>query len=308
MKGKTLSSILLTLFLILALLVSCNEPGKTTTSQPTQTTTTAITKTTTTATASDVPQYGGTYTVASLMPVMQFDEAFGPMSHSFAGFTHQELFMGDWAKGPAGTKEADWTYSGNNRYDLKIGAVAESLEVPEPGHMIFKIRKGIKFGLNPEMEASRLVNGRELTAQDCVYTFQRQFTSPRAYLAFAYSNVGKNAVFSAPDDYTFDVKVSVDAFADAFSIIPDMADIIAPELVEKYGDLLKWEVCVGTGPFNVTDFVDGSSATFVRNDKFCRPPFPMPGSVHLPHSVVAQVIHIAILRKESIALHTGNIG
>ena len=306
MKSKTLCTILLSLFLVLALLVSCNEPGATTT-QPTQTTTTAITKTTATATTSDVPQYGGSYTVASFGTVMQFDEAYGPMSHSFAGFTHQELFMGDWAKGPAGTKEADWTYSGNNRFDLKIGAVAESVEVPEPGHMIFKIRKGIYFGLNPAMEASRLVNGRELTADDVVYTFKRQFSSPRAYLAFAYSNVGKGE-FTAPDKYTFDVKVPVDAFADAFSIIPDMADIIAPELVEKYGDLLKWEVCVGTGPFNVTDFVDGSSATFVRNDKFWMTDPVGPGKGNqLPYVQQVKMLIIADTSTKQSAIRTAKL-
>ena len=38
---------------------------------------------------------------------------------------------------------------------------------------IFNIRQGVKYALNPDSEASRLVNGRELTAYDVEHTFHR---------------------------------------------------------------------------------------------------------------------------------------
>ncbi len=267
---RTLWFFLVPLVISALLLASCGTGSKTTapTTGASPTSAPPTVATTAKAAVDNTPKYGGWYTIATPSTVVQLDEAYGPMSHTFAAYTHQELFMGDWAKGPAGTNEADWTYTGNNRFDLKVGAVAESLEAPEPGHMIFHIRKGIHFGLNRNLEASKLVNGRELIADDVVYTLKRLFSEPRAYLRNAYSNVGNGMVITAPDKNTVDIKVDVGAFADAYSVIPDMADIIAPELVAKYGNTLDWKACVGTGPFVVTDFVDGSQATFVRNNNF----------------------------------------
>ena len=51
--------------------------------------------------------------------------------------------------------------------------LGESGETPDPLTYIFHIRQGVHDALNPESEASRLVNGRELIADDVVYTYQR---------------------------------------------------------------------------------------------------------------------------------------
>ncbi len=310
MKRKSVWLIFTSVASIILLSLSCSPETTPTSSSPpaTKTTTPAASSPVTTIASGEKPRYGGTLTVCAMGTVMQLDEALGPMSHSFAAYTHQELFMGDWAKGPAGTKEADWTYTGNNRFDLKTGAVAESLEVPEPGHMIFHIRKGIYFGLNPTFEASKLVNGRELTADDVVYTLTRLFTSQRAYLRNAYSNVWKNSTLTATDKYTVDFKVDVTAFADAFSVVPDMADIVAPEIIEKYGDMLNWRNCVGTGPFMITDFVDGSQATFIRNPNFwmTNPCGPGKGD-QLPYVDGLKMLIIADTSTKQSAVRTAKI-
>jgi hypothetical protein len=41
--------------------------------------------------------------------------------------------------------------------------LAESWEMPTVGPIDFKVRRGVHWALNPSSEASRLMNGRELT-------------------------------------------------------------------------------------------------------------------------------------------------
>jgi len=218
--------------------------------------------------AVEVPKYGGVLTIATGSSVFQFDEGMGVMCITSSGFTHNEPAIGDWAKGPAGTGEADWTYTGNDRLRLKTGAVVESWDIPETGHIIFHVRQGVRFGLNPNNEASRLVNGREMTADDVAYSLQRLCTEPRAYVKVSYPKLAATTVFTVVDKYTVDIKIPPSEFADGMSQWFDRNNIIAREVVQKYGNVNKWELQVGTGPFYVTDYVEGSSMTFAGNSKY----------------------------------------
>ena len=53
------------------------------------------------------------------------------------------------------------------------GNLAESWETPDQLTCVFHIRQGVRYALYPDSEASRLVNGRELTADDVAFTYQR---------------------------------------------------------------------------------------------------------------------------------------
>jgi peptide/nickel transport system substrate-binding protein len=44
--------------------------------------------------------------------------------------------------------------------------------------------------------------------------------------------------------------------------------LIAHEAVEKWGDVNDWHRAIGTGPFILSDFVPGSSATFTKNKNY----------------------------------------
>ena len=41
-----------------------------------------------------------------------------------------------------------------------------------------------------------------------------------------------------------------------------------PEVIREHGDVKDWRNLVGTGPFMMTDWVDGSSQTWVRNPDY----------------------------------------
>lgn len=307
MKTKVL---LLTCVALTSVLVLVSCGSSTTTTSTTSSGTTAPPTSTvpvTTKASIEAPQYGGSLNVVLQSTVVQFDEAF-TMGTTFGAFTHNEPAIGDWAKGPAGTGEADWTYSGNDRLRLKTGAIAESWDIPEVGTIIFHVRPGVKFGLNPELEASRLVNGRELKADDFVKSLKRICTEPRAYVKNAYPKLATQTTFTALDDYTVEIKMPASETPDGMSQWFDRNHIIAPEVAEKYGNVNKWELQVGTGPFLLTDYVEGSSATFVRNSSYWMlDPVGAGKGNQLPYVDSVKLLMIIDVSTSQAALRTGKI-
>jgi peptide/nickel transport system substrate-binding protein len=260
---------LISVFLIIGslIVVSCGG-GTTTTSSvsqpPTTTTTPPPTKTTTAV--SNVPQYGGEISVCLVGDPSGFDETIAqPGGATTIHLTNQELMIGDWTKGLAGSGEATWTTGVIRKISLSTGALAESWEIGDPGTMIFNIRKGVRFGLNTASEASRLVNGREITALDIAEILNKYITTPRSPLSMGDT---RKAKIVAVDDYTLSVTLPVENFSD-MDILGDYADSdMAPELYKKYGNLTDWRNSVGTGPYMLTDYLSGSSATLVKNPNF----------------------------------------
>jgi peptide/nickel transport system substrate-binding protein len=230
------------------------------------------------------------------------------MTVTLGGFTHNEPAVGDWAKGPAGTAEADWTYTGNDRLYHKTGAVVESWDIPEVGQIIFHVRQGVHYGLNPASEASRLVNGRELTAEDVAESLRRLCVEPRAYVKTAYPKLAAGTVFTAVDKYTVDIKIPATEFADGMSQWFDRNHVIAPEVAKKYGNVNKWELQVGTGPFLLTDYVEASSATFARNPKYWEKDPVGPGKGNqLPYAEAVKLLVITDMSTAQAALRTAKI-
>jgi peptide/nickel transport system substrate-binding protein len=254
------------------LLASCGAPGASTTTQPTTSLPTTRPPATGTATplptAADKPKYGGVITIITGELITSFDEVYGrhPAAHTLK-LTNEELFRGDWTKGPAGTGQVDWAVRGIGRLDLAAGVLAESWEIPQQGTIVFHIRKGVRWALNGNSEASRLVAGREMNGEDIVYSLNSYAKNPRAYLNYAVSGV-KDATITAPDKWTVKVEISPEFFEAAVSRVGDFASIVPQEVVQKYGSMQDWRVSVGTGPFMLTDFVSDSSATLVRNPKY----------------------------------------
>jgi len=181
---------------------------------------------------------------------------------------------GDWARGPAGgygKNETDWL-SDNDIWDLKIGFIAESNkwsidEAKNEGTLVYQIRKGIHWGLNPKSEASRLVNGREFTTDDAVYNLKRCITDPLLYVygrnvELRTANITK----TGPQEIT--IKLPLSSLASGISRFGDAVYFVPPEVVAKYTNLQDWRNAVGTGAFMVSEFVPGSSITLIRNPNF----------------------------------------
>jgi peptide/nickel transport system substrate-binding protein len=125
----------------------------------------------------------------------------------------------------------------------------------------------VHFALNPKSEASRLVNGREMTADDVVYTLKLLVTDNRNYI---YSNAPelRPAVITKTGPWEVSVKTSIDTLMTAFQRFNYWGRPIPKEVIDKYGDMSKWQNSVGTGPFMLVDNVPGSQAVMARNPNY----------------------------------------
>jgi peptide/nickel transport system substrate-binding protein len=225
------------------------------------------------------------------------------------------LWEGDWTKGPAGgygTKETEWGFGNNDIFAYKAGIIAESWNWTvdadkKEGTIVYQIRPGVHWGLNSNSEASRLVAGREVTADDVVYSLQRAVTWN---LAFVYSSNAELRTASitktGPTEVT--IKVPYTALYNAITRFGDAIFIVAPEVVKKYTDLSDWRNQVGTGPFIITDYVTDSSCTAVRNPNFFmqNPIGPGKGD-QLPYIDKVKVFAIPDVSTRNAALRTGKL-
>ena len=153
------------------------------------------------------------------------------------------------------------------------GDLAESWSQSDDTTYIFKLRRGIRWQPKPP------VNGRELTAEDVVYSLDRFRTvkgNPQNYLLAMVDRV------EAPDRYT--VKVIL---KEPYVWFPDIVAnpmtgaIVARECVEKFGDLKKWEATVGSGPWMLDSYRPNVGMTLVRHPQYFVPGFPYVDGVEL---------------------------
>ena len=140
------------------------------------------------------------------------------------------------------------------------GDLAESWSQPSETTYIFKLRKGVRWHAKPP------VNGRELTADDVKYTFDRFANEKGNAYRSMLAALDKVEVV---DKYT--VKMTLKEpyvwFLDMVAN-PMALAIIAKEAVEKFGDLKKAESVIGTGPWMLDSYRPNVGLTFVRNPSY----------------------------------------
>lgn len=265
--------LILTCLIGVALVLSaCGQAPTTTppvTTPPTTQPTTAPPTTIPPTPLKEEPKYGGVLVIGKTTESLGFDEGKGTMpwnAHELH-LTHEDLFKGDFAQGLAGTGETDFLTSGIPGVEYSTGGVAESFELPDPDTLVFHIRKGMHFALNAASEASRLVNGRELTADDVVATLKRNAESPTSYFFTTFAAAQKPLSISAPDKWTVVVKCPSGMAGALYEGMAELMTMWPAEVLAKY-DLKDWRNNVGTGPFILADFVPQSSSTMVRNPNY----------------------------------------
>jgi peptide/nickel transport system substrate-binding protein len=153
------------------------------------------------------------------------------------------------------------------------GDLAESWTQPNDTTYVFKLRPGAHWHPKPP------VNGREVTADDVVYSVERFRTvsgNPNAYMLDDVDRV------EALDRQTvrFTLKRPFAWFLDMLAF-PVYVPIVARECVEKFGDLKKAEAVVGTGPWMLDRYRPNVGMTFVRNPHYFIPGLPYIDRVEL---------------------------
>jgi peptide/nickel transport system substrate-binding protein len=290
------------------LLASCAKQG-TTTTPATQAPTTTRSATTTPpqpTTPADSPKYGGTLAIMLSQDITGFDLTSSPANGATLPLTNGTLIGGDWAKGPAGTNEVTWTNMGYYGMEFERGNLAESWEVTGIGTWVFHIRKGVRFALDPNNEASRLMNGREFTADDAAFSFERSSTAPTGYVRLVQPALAKGSTFTATDKYTLTMKNSEDPYTGLLLFGLGLVRQMAPEAIQKYGNQLNWRNSVGTGPFVLIDFVSGSQATLKRNANYWDKDPVGPGKGNqLPYLDGVKFLIIPDVSTQMAAIRTG---
>ena len=150
--------------------------------------------------------------------------------------------------------------------------VAESWSQPNDTTYIFKLKKGVRFHPKPP------VNGRELTAEDVKWTYERFLTLPGNPNRGALEAIDR---IEALDKYT--VKFTLkEPFAWFIDILASTYTwILAREVAEKLGDFKRPESCIGTGPFMLERYEPGVRLTFVRHPNYFVPNLPYVDTVEV---------------------------
>jgi len=304
-------SCILALSMILA---SCGTKTTLTTTSTTKattplTTTSAISPTTKTTTTTgkwwDIygkPQYGGTITGRLQVDPVRWDTYQNPSAAGVDGMYLEMLCGNDWTLDPK-----IWEF--NMAYvppEYREGCLAESWDVPDLQTVIFHLRKGVNWQNLPP------ANGREFTADDVVYTYNRQFglgggfTQPSPYFQVAQWNLIKSV--TATDKYTVVFKWKEPTNQMLLTLIENRATvhIVNREAVEKWGNLDDWRHAVGTGPWILTDYTTGSSANFIRNPNYWRYDGRHPTN-KLPYADTLRFLVIPDQATALAALRTGKI-
>ena len=206
------------------------------------------------------PQYGGNLeigTVYATISALSFDPAdFAWKLNHDTGLYLETLFAGDLDKsirrgGKYSFKPDAWLAT-----DALRGELAESWAWSEdPLKLTIKLRHGIMWPDKPGVMKSR-----EFVADDVVFSFNRQNNSPKRF----------------PDYYDYVAKVeATDPHTVVFHMNYYNADwdyrfgwgyysqIMPKELAEAGAN--NWKNAVGTGPFQLTEYLQGNAHTYAKN-------------------------------------------
>jgi len=208
------------------------------------------------------PKRGGTFRMTVLSDPLHFDPH---QTISFLVMVPLSFVYSRLVKVKAGPSIKPMTYP----VELDL---AESWTQPNDTTYIFKLKKGVRWHNKPP------VNGRELTADDVKYTYERFFTIIGNPNKPVLEYVDK---IEALDKYTvkFTLKEPNAWFIDLLASTSTW--IIAKECVEKFGDLKKVESVIGTGPWMLDRWEPNVKLVYSRNPNYYFPGLPYAEGVEL---------------------------
>jgi peptide/nickel transport system substrate-binding protein len=211
----------------------------------------------------ETPKYGGALEIGTVyvtLSALSFDPADWnwKLNHDTGNYLEQ-LFAADLTKSVRNGGQYPFYADAYLPSGAIRGELAESWVWKEnPLRVEIKLRPGVMFPDKPGVMKSR-----ELTADDVVFSYQRLAASPKAQAGY-FDYVDK-VVATGPRDVSFIFKEFHAEWDYRFGwgyyspIYPkEMADAGAQN----------WRNGTGTGPFMLTDFVQGNSNTYTKNPNY----------------------------------------
>jgi peptide/nickel transport system substrate-binding protein len=228
------------------------------------------TPTTPVAEASGTPQYGGTLTYIwnhDADPDTWDANRSYAIAKAFVDPFMEELIHGDVETyGPRGTNEYDFMeleYAGPEKYC--VGGLVESWEIPDPLTIIFNVRHGVYW--TGKTKTPNVMAKREFVADDIVYGIEcykdPDITPGRT------DRVDFIKTATAVDKYTVRLDLNHWESCWMYRVCYGWGFGYYPEEVrEAPGGADDWKNLCGTGPFILTDYLQGSAATYEKNPDY----------------------------------------
>jgi len=269
-------------------------PGTTvTTTQASNTPT--VTAPTTTAVTSNEPQYGSkfTFVLGNAHATGYFDPVISAVGGYTAGMCYDKLVSANWAKGPEGTNEYNFSVSYVPE-SARTGVLAESWDYQDLHTLVWHIRQGVNF------QSKAPGNGKQLTSADVVFSYMKgqQDTRFTSYNYAAWTDTALIATKRSQAKAAGRTDAEIDAwiaelksinypyFSTAYYQAIDKwtvkLRVLSPSVTLLDGgswlfiqpseganvDMQDWRNECGTGPFSVSDMVPDSSITWSRNTTY----------------------------------------
>lgn len=209
------------------------------------------------------PQYGGELNIGNVFVTvspMSADTGDWAWKHSQdTGLAYEQLFSADLSKSKRHGGKYTFTADAWLPTDALRGELAEKWELKQnPLRVEVQLRKGVMFPAK-----SGVMEARELTADDVVFSYERLNKSPKKIPGYfdhveKVEAAGKHTVvftlkaYNAEWDYRF-------GWGYYSGIIPKEVVAAGPG---------NWKNVTGTGPFQVADYVQGNSLVYTKNPAY----------------------------------------
>ena len=209
------------------------------------------------------PQYGGSLSIANTyytVSPLSFDSIDGSWKFNLdTGLVYEQLMVADLGKSKRnGGKHAfisdAWLPS-----DAIKGELAESWKLLDnPLRLEIQLRKGIMFPAKPGV-----MEARELTSDDVVYSFERMNKSPKKISGYFdhITNVKATGRYSMVMNFN-----SYNAEWDYRWGWGYLSAVVPREVMETKGK--DWKSANGTGPYMLTNYVQGNAMTLTKNPSY----------------------------------------
>ena len=210
------------------------------------------------------PRYGGSISYAAVGSPPSSDTWFTHHSNNAINGVNESLAIGDW-----GIDRDVYAYDTDVvPVSVMIGQLAESWTMPDDVTVVFTIRDNVFWRDRPP------TNGRQLTAHDIAYNWHRylglgQFAEQGVSPSLGAGFVGKYESITATDDRTVVFKLPQPRLDPLYDILFQRSRAIyAPEVIEEHGDVQDWRHNVGTGPYDLVEWVEESVMVWNKIDDY----------------------------------------
>jgi len=209
------------------------------------------------------PQYGGELNVGNVyytVSPLSFDAADWTWKfNQDTGLTYEMLLAADLSKARRLGGAHDFVNDAFIPTDALRGELAESWRLLQnPWRVEVKLRKGVMFPAKPGV-----MDAREMTAEDVVYSYNRLATSPKK-IATYYDHIQK---VEATDKHTVLFTFSQYNSEWDYRYFWGYYGAIQPkEVVDKGAK--DWKNANGTGPYTLENHIQGNALVFKKNPNY----------------------------------------